>query len=183
MYGWYIRSVYRFHYRLFFTFLHHVYLIQVTIALRFHLFPFRTEKLSSVTPMVLRNSGRVGSRRFLERSPCIGRCRGFLVLGLFCLPCLILALFCLLCFSLFCLLSWGQQIFSGDYLYTCEVFFLSLLLALLLGYYIISYPYHIIYLASISSYAFLFLCLKECYASVYLPLSSLFMVTFDYEIR
>ena len=47
-------------------FLHHVYLIQVTIALRFHLFPFRTEKLSSVTPMVLRNSGRVGSCRFLK---------------------------------------------------------------------------------------------------------------------
>ena len=45
-------------------FSHHVCLIQVTIALRFHLFPFRTEKLSSVTPMVLRNSGRVGSRRF-----------------------------------------------------------------------------------------------------------------------
>ena len=122
--------------------------IQVTIARRFHLFPFRTEKLSSVTPMVLRNSGRVGSRRFLERSPCIGRCRGFLVLGLFCLPCLILALFCLF--------SWGQQIFSADYSYTCEVFFLSLLL----GYYIVSYPYHIIYLASISSYVFLFLSLK-----------------------
>ena len=104
-------------------FLHHVFLIQVTIALRFHLFPFRTEKLSSVTPMVLRNSGRVGSRRFFrERSPCIFRYRGFLVLGLFCLPCLILALFCLLFFSLFCLLSWGQQIFSGDYSYTCEVF-------------------------------------------------------------
>ena len=118
MYGWYIRSVYRFHYRLLFTFLHHVFLIQVTIALRFHLFPFRTEKLSSVTPMVLRNSGRVGSRRFFrERSPCIGRCRGFLVLGLFCLPCLILALFCLL--------SWGQQIFSGDYfiLVKCFSFF------------------------------------------------------------
>ena len=94
MYGWYIRSVYRFHYRLFFTFLHHVCLIQVTIALRFHLFPFRTEKLSSVTPMVLRNSGRVGSRRFFrERSPCIGRCRGFLVFGLFCLPCLVLLAF------------------------------------------------------------------------------------------
>ena len=104
-------------------FLHHVCLIQVTIALRFHLFPFRTEKLSSVTPMVLHNSGRVGSRRFFrERSPCIGRCRGFLVFGLFCLPCLILALFCLLFFSLFCLFSWGQQIFSGDYSYTCEVF-------------------------------------------------------------
>ena len=42
----------------------HVDLLQVTIALGFHLFPFRTEKLSLVTPMVLRNSGRVGSRRF-----------------------------------------------------------------------------------------------------------------------
>ena len=108
VYGWYIRSVYRFHYRLFFTFLHHVYLIQVTIALRFHLFPFRTEKLSSVTPMVLRNSGRVGSRRFFrERSPCIGRCRGFLVFWLsFRIEKLssfvCLALFGLLCFSFLC---------------------------------------------------------------------------------
>ena len=42
-------------------------LIQVVIARGFHLFPFRTEKLSLVTPMVLRNSGRVGSRRFLEK--------------------------------------------------------------------------------------------------------------------
>ena len=108
MYGWYIRSVYRFHYRLVFTFSHHVYLIQVTIALRFHLFPFRTEKLSSVTPMVLRNSGRVGSRRFFrERSPCIGRCRGFLVFGLSfrieklsSFVCLVL--FGLLCFSFLC---------------------------------------------------------------------------------
>ena len=139
-------------------FLHHVCLIQVTIALRFHLFPFRTEKLSSVTPMVLRNSGRVGSRRFLERSPCIGRCRGFLVFGL---SFRTEKLSSFVCLALFCLLSWGQQIFSGDYSYTCEVFFLSLLLALLLGYYIISYPYHIIYLASISSYVFLFLSLKK----------------------
>ncbi len=45
-------------------FSHHVCLIQVTTAPGFHLFPFRTEKLSPVTPMVLRNSGRVGSRRF-----------------------------------------------------------------------------------------------------------------------
>ncbi|WP_220396386.1 hypothetical protein, partial [Bacteroides stercoris] len=45
----------------------------------------------------------------------------------------------LLFFSLFCLLSWGQQIFSGDYSYTCEVFFLSLLL----GYYIVSHHTHI----------------------------------------
>ena len=42
----------------------YVNLIQVAIAQGFHLFPFRTEKLSLVTPMVLRNSGRVGSRRF-----------------------------------------------------------------------------------------------------------------------
>ena len=40
--------------------------IQVTIARRFHLFPFRTEKLSFVTPMVLLISGRVGSRRFSQ---------------------------------------------------------------------------------------------------------------------
>ena len=173
MYGWYIRSVYRFHYRLLFTFLHHVFLIQVTIALRFHLFPFRTEKLSSVTPMVLRNSGRVGSRRFLEREAPVSEDAGaFLFSGLFCLPCLILALFCLL--------SWGQQIFSGDYFILVKYFSFF---AFRILYRITSYPYHIIYLASISSYILLFLCLKECYASVYLPLSSLFMVTFDYEIR
>ena len=89
-------------------FLHHVCLIQVTIALRFHLFPFRTEKLSSVTPMVLRNSGRVGSRRFFrERSPCIGRCRGFLVLGLSfrtekLSSFVCLALPCFACFSFLC---------------------------------------------------------------------------------
>ncbi len=132
VYGWYIRSVYRFHYRLVFTFSHHVYLIQVTIALRFHLFPFRTEKLSSVTPMVLRNSGRVGSRRFFrERSPCIGRCRGFLVFWLsFRIEKLssfvCLALFCLLCFACFLGVNRflvAQQFFSGDYSYTCEVFF------------------------------------------------------------
>ena len=36
---------------------------------RFHLFPFRTEKLSSLTPMVLHLScGRVGSRLFKVRS-------------------------------------------------------------------------------------------------------------------
>ena len=33
------------------------------MAARSHLFPFRTEKLSSLSPMVL-NFGRVGSRRF-----------------------------------------------------------------------------------------------------------------------
>ena len=42
--------------------------IKVAIARGIHLFPFRTEKLSLVTPMVLRNSGRVGSRRFSEEA-------------------------------------------------------------------------------------------------------------------
>ena len=88
----------------------YVALIQVAIAQGFHLFPFRTEKLSLVTPMVLRNSGRVGSCRFLEREALVSEDAGaFLFLG-----------------------------------YHSE---------------------------------------QECYASVYLPLSSLFMVTFDYEIR
>ena len=168
-------------------FLHHVCLIQVTIALRFHLFPFRTEKLSSVTPMVLRNSGRVGSRRFLERSPCIGRCRGFLVLGLsFRIEKLssfvCLALFCLLFFSFLCFACFlGVSRFLVGIILILVKYFSFFAFRIL--YRITSYPYHIIYLASISSYAFLFLCLKECYASVYLPLSSLFMVTFDYEIR
>ena len=50
----------------------------MTIAPRFHLFPFRTEKLSPVTPMVLRNSGRVGSRRFFSRAPAVVTdCGGF----------------------------------------------------------------------------------------------------------
>jgi len=39
------------------------------------------------------------------------------------LPYTCLVLLAFLFFSLFCLLSWGQQIFSGDYSYTCEVFF------------------------------------------------------------
>ncbi|WP_205124772.1 hypothetical protein, partial [Bacteroides salyersiae] len=40
----------------------------------------RTEKLSPVTPMVLRNSGRVGSRRFFLKDPLATRntgARGF----------------------------------------------------------------------------------------------------------
>ena len=39
--------------------------IKVAIARGIHLFPFRTEKLSPTTSMVLRKSGRVDSRRFL----------------------------------------------------------------------------------------------------------------------
>ena len=35
----------------------------------FHLFPFRTEKLSPPAPMVLHTRGRVGSRRFSMKEP------------------------------------------------------------------------------------------------------------------
>ena len=41
--------------------------IKVAIARGIHLFPFRTEKLSPTTSMVLRKSGRVDSRRFSKR--------------------------------------------------------------------------------------------------------------------
>ena len=43
------------------------YPIKVAIVLGIHLFPFRTEKLSPIAPMVLRNSGRVGSRHLYWR--------------------------------------------------------------------------------------------------------------------
>ena len=42
--------------------------IPVVIALGFHLFPFRTEKLSPIAPMVLHTRGRVGRRRLLQES-------------------------------------------------------------------------------------------------------------------
>ena len=42
--------------------------IKVAIARGIHLFPFRTEKLSPTTSMVLRKSGRVDSRRFKSES-------------------------------------------------------------------------------------------------------------------
>ena len=59
----------------------------MTIAPGFHLFPFRTEKLSPVTPMVLRNSGRVGSRRFFSRAPAVVTdCGGFFYVFLPALP-------------------------------------------------------------------------------------------------
>ena len=72
--------------------------------------------------MVLRNSGRVGSRRFQREAPVSEDAGAFLFWGYF--VCLALYLPCFACFSLslLCLLSWGQQIFSGDYSYTCEVF-------------------------------------------------------------
>ena len=45
----------------------YVTIIQVVIVSGFHLFPFRTEKLSPSAPMVLHTRGRVGSRRFFRR--------------------------------------------------------------------------------------------------------------------
>ena len=127
VYGWYIRSVYRFHYRLFFTFLHHVCLIQVTIALRFHLFPFRTEKLSSVTPMVLRNSGRVGSRRFQREALVSEDAGAFLFWGYF--VCLALYLPCFACFL------GVSRFLVGIILILVKCFFF---LSQFLGYYIVS---------------------------------------------
>ena len=58
----------------------HVKVIKVAIVPGFHLFPFRTEKLSPAAPMVLRNSGRVGSCRFLRvKNPLLSQLkRGFL---------------------------------------------------------------------------------------------------------
>ena len=157
MYGWYIRLVYRFHYRLFFTFSHHVYLIQVTIALRFHLFPFRTEKLSSVTPMVLRNSGRVGSRRFQREAPVSEDAGAFLFWSYF--VCLALYLPCFACFSFLCFACFlGVSRFLVGIILILVKYFSFFAFRIL--YRITSYPYHITYLASISSYILLFLSLK-----------------------
>ena len=51
--------------------------IQVAIVAGFHLFPFRTEKLSPPAPMVLHTRGRVGSRRF-QQDPSEGILEGLL---------------------------------------------------------------------------------------------------------
>ena len=55
--------------------------IKAVIAPGFHLFPFRTEQLSPCAPMVLRDSGRVGRRRFPDGSlPRVMSGEGILVL-------------------------------------------------------------------------------------------------------
>ena len=46
----------------------------MVIAPGFHLFPFRTEKLSPVAPMVLHTRGRVGSRLFSGKPHCNTQC-------------------------------------------------------------------------------------------------------------
>ena len=138
-------------------FLHHVCLIQVTIALRFHLFPFRTEKLSSVTPMVLRNSGRVGSRRFQREAPVSEDAGAFLFWGYF--VCLALYLPCFACFVFLCFACFlGVSRFLVGIILILVKYFSFFAFRIL--YRITSYPYHIIYLASISSYILLFLSLK-----------------------
>ena len=74
--------------------------------------------------MVLRNSGRVGSRRFFREAPVSEDAGAFLFSGYFvCLALYLPCFACLVLLALLCLLSWGQQIFSADYSYTCEVFF------------------------------------------------------------
>ena len=57
--------------------------ILVVIAPGFHLFPFRTEKLSPVTPMVLHTRGRVGSRQLICKTPSRAIRREFFFLSLF----------------------------------------------------------------------------------------------------
>ena len=54
--------------------------IQVVIVSGFHLFPFRTEKLSPSAPMVLHTRGRVGSRRFSRRRDPVRNSRVSLLL-------------------------------------------------------------------------------------------------------
>ena len=51
-------------YIVFSCFVQYCHHIQVVIVSGFHLFPFRTEKLSPSAPMVLHTRGRVGCRRF-----------------------------------------------------------------------------------------------------------------------
>ena len=51
----------------------------VVIATGFHLFPFRTEKLSPTAPMVLHTRGRVGRRQFTNKPRDSKETRGFVV--------------------------------------------------------------------------------------------------------
>ena len=53
-------------------------IFQVAMAAGFHLFPFRTEKLSPPAPMVLHTRGRVGSRRFFPGEGSLCDCAGAL---------------------------------------------------------------------------------------------------------
>jgi hypothetical protein len=87
--------------------------------------------------------------------------------------CLALYLPCFACFSFLCFACFlGVSRFLVGIILILVKYFSFFAFRIL--YRITSYPYHITYLASISSYILLFFSLKECYASVYLPLSSVY---------
>ena len=99
--------------------------------------------------MVLRNSGRVGSRRFQREAPVSEDAGAFLFWGYF--VCLALYLPCFACFL-------GVSRFLVGIILILVKYFSFFAFRIL--YRITSYPYHITYLASISSYILLFLSLK-----------------------
>ena len=79
-----------------------------------------------------------------------------------CLPCLVLLAFLFFSFLCFACFLGVSRFLVGIILILVKYFSFFAFRVL---YRIISYPYHIIYLASISSYVFLFLCLKKCSVS------------------
>ena len=54
--------------------------LSIPNRLGIHLYPYRTEKLSPMAPMVLRKSGRVGSRRFLKVRRVMRECIAITIL-------------------------------------------------------------------------------------------------------
>ena len=55
--------------------------IVVMVAKRIHLFPYRTQKLSSLTPKVLVGTltGRIGNRHFSTKNLYLFRCKFFFI--------------------------------------------------------------------------------------------------------
>ena len=76
----------------------------MVIVLGIHLFPFRTEKLSPIAPMVLRNSGRVGSRHLLKRHLSSQRLTWVPLLLFYCIAALPLFSMSIFCRTYLCLL-------------------------------------------------------------------------------
>ena len=114
------------------------YPIKVAIVLGIHLFPFRTEKLSPIAPMVLRNSGRVGSRhlywRGTEQRWNASFRASFLLLSFFIVAYIYLASFLLLSFlllSFFTVAYIYLASFLLPFLFLVAVIYLSLLSYLL----------------------------------------------------
>ena len=81
--------------------------IQVVIVSGFHLFPFRTEKLSPSAPMVLHTRGRVGSRRFSRRRDPVRNSRVSLLLFILFWARMLVGSLC------FCLYSLGRDACRG----------------------------------------------------------------------